>query len=73
MRRDDALYTWVVEVRHNPAAIPGGGSCIFLHVWDGPADTTVGCTAMPEPTLANECVDHILDVIGDHSVPPTGR
>jgi L,D-peptidoglycan transpeptidase YkuD (ErfK/YbiS/YcfS/YnhG family) len=52
LRRDDALYTWVVELRHNPAAVPGGGSCIFLHVWDGPADTTVGCTAMPEPTLA---------------------
>ena len=51
MRRDDVLYTWVVEVRHNPAAVPGGGSCIFLHVWDGPGDTTVGCTAMSEPLI----------------------
>lgn len=53
MRRDDDLYTWVVEVRHNPAATPGGGSCIFLHVWGAPDDTTVGCTAMPEPRLAS--------------------
>ena len=22
------------------------GSCIFLHNWDGPNDSTVGCTAM---------------------------
>ena len=52
MRRDDALYTWVIDVAHNPAHIPGDGSCIFLHVWSGPASTTVGCTAMAEPRLA---------------------
>ena len=28
----------------SPAA--GNGSCIFLHVWSGPAQGTVGCTAM---------------------------
>jgi L,D-peptidoglycan transpeptidase YkuD (ErfK/YbiS/YcfS/YnhG family) len=27
-------------------AVPGRGSCIFLHVWDGPGRTTAGCTAM---------------------------
>jgi D-alanyl-D-alanine dipeptidase len=53
MRRPDALYTWVVEVKHNAAAVPGGGSCIFLHVWGGPGDPTVGCTAMAEPQLAS--------------------
>ncbi len=52
MRRADALYAWVVEVAHNTAAVPGGGSCIFLHVWGGPGDPTVGCTAMEEPRLA---------------------
>lgn len=52
MRRPDDLYTWVVEVKHNASAVPGGGSCIFLHVWGGPDDTTVGCTAMDEPRLA---------------------
>jgi L,D-peptidoglycan transpeptidase YkuD (ErfK/YbiS/YcfS/YnhG family) len=53
MRRADDLYTWVLEVRHNAAATPRGGSCIFFHVWGGPDDTTVGCTAMPAPTLAS--------------------
>lgn len=52
MRRDDALYTWVVDVAHNPAARPGGGSCIFLHVWSAPGATTVGCTAMDQARLA---------------------
>lgn len=52
MRRADALYTWVVDVGHNPTRIPRGGSCIFLHVWAGPTSTTVGCTAMEEPRLA---------------------
>jgi L,D-peptidoglycan transpeptidase YkuD (ErfK/YbiS/YcfS/YnhG family) len=52
MRRPDALYTWVVDVGHNPTRIPNGGSCIFLHVWSGPGSTTVGCTAMEEPRLA---------------------
>jgi len=51
MRRDDALYTWVVELDHNGAAEPGAGSCIFFHVWGGPDTTTAGCTAMPQPDL----------------------
>lgn len=52
MRRKDALYTWVVDVAHNADASPGDGSCIFLHVWRNARSGTVGCTAMPEPTLA---------------------
>ncbi len=52
MRRKDELYTWVVDVAHNPAAAPGNGSCIFLHVWRGPDSVTVGCTAMEEHELA---------------------
>lgn len=51
MRRRDALYTWVVEVAHNPARQAGGGSCIFLHVWRKAGESTVGCTAMPKPEL----------------------
>lgn len=60
MRRDDALYAWVVELDHNGAShevhggaapVAGGGSCIFLHVWDGPGSVTAGCTAMAEPAL----------------------
>ena len=52
MRRGDDLYTWVVEVAHNPTRTGGDGSCIFLHVWSGPASSTVGCTAMAEDRLA---------------------
>jgi L,D-peptidoglycan transpeptidase YkuD (ErfK/YbiS/YcfS/YnhG family) len=51
MRRHDALYTWVVDLGHNPARTPGDGSCIFLHVWSGADGTTVGCTAMDEAHL----------------------
>jgi D-alanyl-D-alanine dipeptidase len=51
MRRDDVLYTWVVDLAHNPARTPNDGSCIFLHVWSGPDSTTVGCTAMDEGRL----------------------
>lgn len=46
-------YRLVVEIDHNPDDVPGGGSCIFFHVWDGPDDTgTLGCTAMAEADLA---------------------
>ncbi len=31
---------------------PGAGSCIFLHVWDGPGRPTEGCTAMTDAALA---------------------
>jgi L,D-peptidoglycan transpeptidase YkuD (ErfK/YbiS/YcfS/YnhG family) len=51
MRREDALYKWGVVVDHNPAAIPGAGSCIFLHVWKSSASPTAGCTAMRESDL----------------------
>lgn len=57
MRRDDELYRWGIVVDHNVSpAKPGGGSCIFLHIWRGPGEGTVGCTAMTrenlEPVLA---------------------
>ena len=45
------LYKWGVVVEHNPAAIPGSGSCIFLHVWKDSSAATAGCTAMPEKDL----------------------
>jgi L,D-peptidoglycan transpeptidase YkuD (ErfK/YbiS/YcfS/YnhG family) len=51
MRRTDVRYKWGVVVDHNPAAIPGVGSCIFLHIWQSPATATAGCTAMPEADL----------------------
>jgi zinc D-Ala-D-Ala dipeptidase len=51
MRRDDKLYTWVVDIAHNPEAKRSAGSCIFLHVWGGPESATDGCTAMEKKKL----------------------
>jgi D-alanyl-D-alanine dipeptidase len=44
-------YRWGVIVAHNARAVPGGGSCIFLHIWAGPERGTAGCTAMEQPNL----------------------
>lgn len=51
MRRDDALYTWVLEIEHNGIPMAGSGSCIFLHVWGGAKSATAGCTALDETQL----------------------
>jgi len=51
MKRDDALYTLVIETKHNADARAGAGSCIFLHVWRDLQSPTVGCTAMPQTQL----------------------
>jgi L,D-peptidoglycan transpeptidase YkuD (ErfK/YbiS/YcfS/YnhG family) len=52
MKRPDELYRWVLDVGHNTSRVPSGGSCIFLHVWNGPDGATLGCTAMAESVLA---------------------
>jgi L,D-peptidoglycan transpeptidase YkuD (ErfK/YbiS/YcfS/YnhG family) len=52
MLRSDDLYRWGVLVAHNYGlAEQGAGSCIFLHIWRGPGQPTVGCTAMPQSDL----------------------
>lgn len=56
MRRDlhkdgDVRYKLGFVIDHNPGAIPGGGSCIFAHLWRQPGETTAGCTAMEEPAM----------------------
>jgi zinc D-Ala-D-Ala dipeptidase len=38
-------YRLGVIIRHNTAAYPGFGSCIFFHVWDAKYPGTTGCTA----------------------------
>lgn len=53
-------YRWGVVVAHNARAVPGRGSCIFLHVWAGPSKGTAGCTAMEQPDL--ETLLHWLDM-----------
>ena len=52
MRRSDELYRWGIVVDHNSGPVkPGGGSCIFMHIWRGQGQGTVGCTAMPQEKL----------------------
>jgi D-alanyl-D-alanine dipeptidase len=52
MLRKDDLYRWGVLVEHNSSpAQAGAGSCIFMHIWRGPGQPTVGCTAMPQSDL----------------------
>lgn len=52
MRRPDDLYRWGILVDHNAnPPVPGSGSCIFMHIWKGPAQPTVGCTAMPQADM----------------------
>ncbi|MGO9337314.1 MAG: L,D-transpeptidase family protein [Terracidiphilus sp.] len=40
----------VIDHNINPTT-PGVGSCVFLHIWAGPAMGTAGCTAMPQDQL----------------------
>lgn len=51
MNRHQKVYRWGAFIAHNPEATPGGGSCIFLHLWPGPGRSTAGCTAMSENDL----------------------
>ncbi|HET9282382.1 MAG TPA: L,D-transpeptidase family protein [Candidatus Angelobacter sp.] len=52
MLRSDDLYRWGILVDHNAAPpLAGEGSCIFMHIWRGPSQPTVGCTAMPQTDL----------------------
>ena len=47
MWKADPWYRFGVFVDNNCSPINSGkGSCIFLHNWDGPDDSTAGCTAM---------------------------
>ncbi len=47
MLREDDLYDLGAFVNHNTnPATPGGGSCIFLHLWRHADEGTLGCTAM---------------------------
>lgn len=54
LKRKDNLYERliVVEANSNPVE-KGSGSCIFLHVWRGPASGTAGCTAMEIKDIEN--------------------
>ncbi len=53
MLMDGPWYEQGIVVDHNAdPARAGAGSCIFLHNWDAPDDTTAGCTAMAPVALS---------------------
>jgi D-alanyl-D-alanine dipeptidase len=53
LRRQDGLYEFIAFVEHNTGpAVPGRGSCILLHVWEGDSTATHGCTSMKREDLA---------------------
>ncbi len=52
MRRGDPLYDLVFVTDWNyPDAVPGKGSCIFMHQWRRPGYPTAGCVALRRDDL----------------------
>ena len=52
MRAVGESYRWGIVIDHNTTAPrPGGGSCVFLHIWHSPDRGTAGCTAMTRLNL----------------------
>jgi L,D-peptidoglycan transpeptidase YkuD (ErfK/YbiS/YcfS/YnhG family) len=52
MRRTDHQYKFGVVVAYNTEEVKkGAGSCIFLHIWRSPTNSTSGCTSMTESNL----------------------
>ena len=50
--RSVGQYRIGVIVGYNASPpVKGRGSCIFLHIWNGPASTTAGCTALDADQL----------------------
>lgn len=52
MLRPDGQYRLGAFVAHNRSpVVPGGGSCIFLHIWRARGAATSGCTSMDAGNL----------------------
>ena len=58
MRNAGEAYRWGIVVDHNGTVTgdtnlpePGGGSCVFLHIWHSQDQGTAGCTAMSQAKL----------------------
>ncbi len=56
MRRDlhangDQRYKLGFLIEHNPHRVGGAGSCIFAHLRQRADSSTLGCTAMNEPSM----------------------
>jgi len=65
MRREDEQYQLGIVVEQNRSPVrPGEGSCIFLHLWEGPDQGTIGCTAMDRQSLTE-----LLDWLDESRTP----
>jgi D-alanyl-D-alanine dipeptidase len=65
MKLRDNEYEWGIFVDHNyMPRLKGGGSCIFMHIWEGKEIPTSGCSAMDEANLIR-----ILHWLNIKSVP----
>lgn len=52
MRLEKDYYKWGLVVNYNTdKPVAGGGSCIFIHIWESDHEGTTGCTAMKEDDL----------------------
>jgi L,D-peptidoglycan transpeptidase YkuD (ErfK/YbiS/YcfS/YnhG family) len=59
MRNAGESYRWGIVVDHNGTVagagskppVPGGGSCVFLHIWHSHDQGTTGCTAMEQANV----------------------
>jgi L,D-peptidoglycan transpeptidase YkuD (ErfK/YbiS/YcfS/YnhG family) len=59
MRDAGEAYRWGIVIDHNGTVTgsnknvpePGGGSCVFLHIWHSHDQGTAGCTAMAQSEL----------------------
>lgn len=58
MRNAGESYRWGIVVDYNGTVTgdtnppePGGGSCVFLHIWQSDDQGTAGCTAMSQADL----------------------
>ncbi len=52
MLYSNGQYRWGLVIDHNmDPVIPGAGSCIFMHIWLGTDEGTVGCTAMAQENV----------------------
>jgi D-alanyl-D-alanine dipeptidase len=59
MRNTGESYRWGIVIDHNGIVterdssrpVPGGGSCVFLHIWRSHDKGTAGCTAMSQAEL----------------------
>lgn len=52
MLRSDDLYKYTILIGHNYwEPVKDAGSCIFIHLWNGPESHTAGCTAIAEDDM----------------------